>query len=168
MIKNDSPGMACPCCGKVGVKPEVFVYFDVLTTVLSKYFRDKVTQVVSSGYRCRNHHRQIYLAMGWDENKIPWGSRHLKGEATDSHFELPSGKIIPPAEIAYLLAHHINFLQLTRFRGIGVMTNSLHLDIRAKETHWIRVAGKYVYGVDFKALIKNPWIMDIINLKGAI
>ena len=37
----------------------------------------------SSCLRSKERHKQIYLNKGVPENKIPWGSRHLTGQAAD-------------------------------------------------------------------------------------
>lgn len=39
--------------------------------------------IVTSGYRTDADHRRIYKAKGVSENKIPWGSKHLSGQACD-------------------------------------------------------------------------------------
>lgn len=39
--------------------------------------------IVTSGYRTAADHRRIYKAKGVEENKIPWGSKHLSGQACD-------------------------------------------------------------------------------------
>jgi uncharacterized protein YcbK (DUF882 family) len=53
--------------------------------------------VVTSGYRSKEDHTRIYKELAvkrnvqFDENKIPWGSQHLKGAAVD--ISDPDGKL---------------------------------------------------------------------------
>lgn len=39
--------------------------------------------LVTSGYRSKEDHIRIYKEKGIPESKIPWGSKHLSGEAID-------------------------------------------------------------------------------------
>lgn len=43
----------------------------------------KKTMIITSGIRTREDQIRIYTAKGVPENKIPWGSQHLKGAACD-------------------------------------------------------------------------------------
>lgn len=47
--------------------------------------------VVTSGLRSRDEHAAIYVAKGVDPKKIPWGSKHLSGQACD--FADPDGSL---------------------------------------------------------------------------
>lgn len=47
--------------------------------------------IVTSGYRSKADQLRIYKAKGVPENKIPWGSKHLSGQACD--FADPEGAL---------------------------------------------------------------------------
>jgi len=52
----------------------------------------KIPFIITSGYRSREDHIRIYNNKGiFDENKIPFGSGHLRGECVD--VSDPKGKI---------------------------------------------------------------------------
>lgn len=63
--------------------------------------RDLVKRINALGYkppmyfssclRSKERHKQIYLKKGVPEDKIPWGSRHLTGQAAD--VADPDGKL---------------------------------------------------------------------------
>lgn len=63
------------------------------TSEINSNVRELVKRINSLGYvppmyfssclRSKERHKQIYLNKGVSEDKIPWGSRHLTGQAAD-------------------------------------------------------------------------------------
>jgi hypothetical protein len=155
-----SGNLECPCgCGTT-VKREVIEDLRHLCSALSRYHRNGVSVYIHSGGRCLDHHREIYRKMGWAPESIPMGSHHLSPlvDAVDCTFTMSSGcEYLDHLEIAYLIQHHYNFLRITHFHGIGLMTNSLHLDQRLRETTWTKIMtdakDSYVYDIDFHELV---------------
>lgn len=71
------------------------------TPEINTNVRDLVKRITALGYeppmyfssclRSKERHKQIYLKKGVPENKIPWGSKHLTGQAAD--VSDPDGKL---------------------------------------------------------------------------
>jgi len=57
--------------------------FDLLVKLNTVRFMSDFPMRITSGYRTREKHRQIYIRKGFAEEDIPWGSYHLIGGAAD-------------------------------------------------------------------------------------
>ena len=151
LTKNfNSSEFACKhCCGK-----EVFFINHVLKLQrLHDYFTEKyklsdnfkkIVVIINSAYRCKRKHKNIYLKM-WNklteqqktkyksfDDYIPWGSQHLKGNATDIdvYIVLINGdKIkIKPQEVYEYCDD--------KFDGLGIYNTFVHCDSRGYKARW--------------------------------
>lgn len=73
--------------------------------------------VITSGFRCEKHNREIEGASR---------SRHLTGQAVD----IALSKVPTSEKRKYLET------AMTLFNGIGIGTNLLHVDVRQTKTFW--------------------------------
>lgn len=110
-VRNDFEGIKyfkeeefrCPCCGKVKVSRLLLENLDRMREIYKKPI------IISSGYRCRKHNKEV-------GGKTT--SAHLKGMAADI--------LCPSNEDRYLL---VGAAILAGFRRIGIGKRFIHVDV---------------------------------------
>lgn len=71
------------------IKDNLLILLEKLSKIEAAYGQNFI---ITSGLRTKEDQLRIYKAKGVPDNKIPWGSAHLKGAAAD--VSDPNGKLI--------------------------------------------------------------------------
>ena len=108
--------MACPCCGRAIITPELEAAWESFRNELGKPVQ------ILSGYRCKNHNRSIGGATR---------SQHMYGNALDIACR---HALLESEEIYRLLIR-------CGFRGIGHGRGIFHIDTRETHYFWRYVSG---------------------------
>lgn len=99
----------CPCCSRVIIHSELLKYLIKLRNLIQEPI------YINSGYRCNKENKKV------DGTK---NSYHKLGMAVDISVKIKS--IMDLAEFAHSVG----------FKGIGVYSNFLHIDVREFQDHW--------------------------------
>jgi len=112
--------LECPCCHQVKISVK-------LVNILDK-IRELIPVIVTSGYRCSNHNKEVGGAIN---------SFHIQGLALDLH----------PIMITNSNATVINLFNfacgMPDLRGIGLYIHHVHIDLRqGKRAYWVKFQGE--------------------------
>lgn len=101
----------CPCCKANEMNPDVINRLQIIRDEIQKPI------IINSGFRCQKHNKEV----GGKER-----SQHLIGNAVDIKFDCYTEKE----------QHLILQMSLSLFRGIGIHSDYLHLDLGEKRV-WV-------------------------------
>ena len=110
----------CPCCGKVELDPHLIPKLDkAIKEFILLLGTEPKAVVVTSGYRCEKHNREIGGAPH---------SYHLRGQAADTF------PIVEGMEESQVLRWWFVALVRAGFLGVGYTTgNAIHADLRTNK-----------------------------------
>ena len=118
----------CPCCGRGAMelsKSGILPVFEELRAALNKSFKKPVALRINSGFRCWDHHVNIYKRQygnEWEKH-IARNSKHLKGLALDI---APIGISIKDFQTFCLSAHENKTILKG---GLGLYKTFAHIDV---------------------------------------
>ena len=116
----------CPCCKECHVDEHLISALEELRKVAGGG-----AIIVVSGYRCPDHNN----AVGGSPTSL-----HLVGKAADIRIKKRAGSTYWSETDMYLFAMMVDAF---RNGGIGIMRQTIHVDVRGYMARWGKMDGKY-------------------------